>query len=462
MNTVAGISNRLLWMAEALGLEQTDVLMLKTPFSFDVSVWELFVGLMVGARLEIARGGGQRDTAYLVETVIRGRVTTIHFVPAMLGAFLGEDGAATCNSLRRVVCSGEALPFELVKRYERVMDATLYNLYGPTEAAVDVTWSLKDKWERTGVVSIGKPIANIGVRIVDRWGETAAIGGGGELLLTGLGVGRGYWGRAAATAEKYVPEEESKEPGGRAYRTGDRCRWGVEGELEYLGRLDDQVKVRGYRIELGEIETALNFYPDVQQVVALVRKDAGSNRLVAYVVAEEGRAPSTTGMKEHLQKFLPEYMVPSIFVVLPALPVTANGKVDRRALLNLQLEIQQTEVEFVAPRDRVEEVVAHIWEQVLRVDRVGIHDSFFDLGGHSITLIEANSKIREALGVHVPLMEMFRHPTIASLRDYITRGDGRDDTMNEVRAAKRQAGTRRQREFRRTQRNSAKSAGVEP
>jgi amino acid adenylation domain-containing protein len=253
MNTHGSIVNRLLWMQEAYRLDETDRVLQKTPASFDVSVWEFFWPLSAGASLVLARPGSHRDAAYLAETIRQRAITTIHFVPSMLRAFLEHPGAADCRSLRRVIASGEALPPDLQRRFFERSDAELHNLYGPTETAVDVThWRCRPD-AGADRVPIGRPIANALVRILDRALRPPPAGGAGELHIGGCPIGRGYWGRPDLTAERFVPDPCSDQPGARLYKSGDLARYAADGALEYLGRLDDQVKLRGFRIELGEI-----------------------------------------------------------------------------------------------------------------------------------------------------------------------------------------------------------------
>ncbi|MET0398153.1 MAG: condensation domain-containing protein, partial [Longimicrobiaceae bacterium] len=351
-----------------------------------------------------------RDPAYLSELIEREAVTTLHFVPPMLAAFLEAGEPARCGTLRRVVCSGEALPYELTERFrEALPDVELHNLYGPTEAAVDVTYWAAEPRERR-VVPIGRPVANTRLYVLDGAGEPVPVGVPGELFLGGVQVGRGYLGRPALTATRFVPDAFSAEGGARLYRTGDRARWTAAGEVEYLGRLDFQVKVRGFRIELGEIESALLEQAGVRECVVLVREDApGDRRLVAYVVGEVEAAE----LRARLHERLPEYMVPSAFVALESVPLTANGKVDRRALP--APERGEDESRYVAPRTAAEEVLAGIWSEMLGMERVGAEDGFFELGGHSLLATQVVSRARQAFGVEVPLRALFEARTVAGL-----------------------------------------------
>ena len=369
LNTHRGICNRLLWMQDALQLASDDRVLQKTPFSFDVSVWEFFWPLLCGARLVLARPGGQRDSGYLAGLIEATGITTVHFVPSLLAAFLDEPGLERCRDLRRVVCSGEALPAALAARAgERLPGAALYNLYGPTEAAVDVTWAACRPGERRPGVPIGRPIANTQVYVLDRRLRPVPMGVLGELYLGGVGLARGYLGQPGLTAERFVPDPCGLQAGGRLYRSGDVGRWLPGGELEFVGRADGQAKVRGVRVEPGEVEAALTRHPEVREAAVLARADGGGPvRLVAYVVAAGPSGPGAEELRRFLGALLPDYLVPSAFVAVAALPRTPSGKVDRRALPEPGPERPALEGAYVAPRTPAEQVLADIWAQVLRL-----------------------------------------------------------------------------------------------
>ncbi|MDB4947802.1 MAG: sypB, partial [Gemmatimonadetes bacterium] len=327
-----GVVNRLAWMPAFHGLDAREVVLQKTPYSFDVSVWELFWPLAAGARLVIARPDGHRDPAYLSEVIRRERVTAVHFVPSLLGVFLEHPECAAGAALRRVVTSGEALTPELVARVgQRLPGVELHNLYGPTEAAVDVTaWKCATDGSETRV-PIGRPVANTRIYLLDPAGEPVPVGVAGELHVGGVQVARGYGRRPGLTAERFTADPFGGAPGARLYRTGDLARWRPDGTIEYLGRMDHQVKVRGLRIELGEIEARLREHAAVRECVVLARQDApGQTRLVAYVVG--GETAGAEVLRAHLGQTLPEHMVPAAYVRLEALPLTPNGKLDRKAL----------------------------------------------------------------------------------------------------------------------------------
>ena len=427
MNHHRGMLNRLLWMQDLYDLCQSDCVVQKTPFGFDVSVWEFFWPLIVGARLLVARPGGHSDPKYMSELIARERVTIAHFVPSMLQVFVKHPDVAKCESLRMIFCSGEALPVDLQNRCLKRMNVKLYNLYGPTECAVDVShWTCRPDENRL-TVPIGRPAANVQLYVLDHRLYPVPVGMLGELYIGGVQVGRGYLNRPDLTAERFIPDPFGIEPGARLYKTGDRARWRADGNLEFHGRLDFQVKIRGFRIELGEVEAVLAGHAGVRESVVVARSDVagGDQRLVAYIVPQ-GPAPSLDDLRSYLRAKLPDYMVPSAFVVLERLPVTSNGKLDRRALPAPDFN-QTSAVAYVAPRTEAEKLLADIWAQVLEVDRVGLHDNFFDLGGHSLLATQAISRIRKAFGVEPALASLFQAPTVAefsvNLASFKQKGD---------------------------------------
>jgi amino acid adenylation domain-containing protein len=410
VNTHRGIVNRILWMQAQYGLAPGDSVLQKTPFSFDVSVWELFWPLVTGARLVMARPGGHQDPAWLAEAIAREGITTLHFVPSMLQVFVEQDGLEKCGSLRRVMASGEALPADLAARFFARLPrgVELHNLYGPTEAAVDVTYHACRAGEER--VPIGRPVANTRILLLDRNGRTVPVAVAGELHIGGVQVARGYLRRPDLTAERFVPAAD----GERLYRTGDLARRLPDGEVEYLGRIDHQVKIRGFRIELGEIEAALARHPEVREAVVLARGQAGDRTLVVYVVASAADAETFAAeLRVHLKADLPDYMVPSFFVLLESMPVTPNGKADRKALA--AIEPQRGAREVVAPRTPMEEELAALWSGLLGVERVGVHDHFFELGGHSLLASQLVARIRDAFDAQIPLSAVFQAPMLEDL-----------------------------------------------
>ncbi|WP_328928131.1 non-ribosomal peptide synthase/polyketide synthase [Streptomyces sp. NBC_00190] len=404
----AAISNRLLWMQSEYPLTGADRVLQKTSSSFDVAVWEFFGPLIAGAGLVLPRPDGHRDPQYLARMIRDFDVTTVHFVPSMLRALVAEPATRACTGLRTVFSGGEMLQGALRDQIREVLpQATLYNLYGPAEAAVDVTSHPAEP--DTATVPIGRPVWNTGLYVLDPWLRPVPQGVAGELYVTGVQLARGYAGRSGLTAGRFVASPFSG-TGERMYRTGDVVRWLPGGVIDFAGRADDQVKVRGFRIELGEVEAALANHPEVEQAVVVVREDQpGVKRLVGYVVAAN---VASAGLREFVGESLPEYMVPAICVVLDSLPVTANGKVDRRALPEPDLSVLLRE--YTAPRSEVERVVAEVWAQVLGVERVGVRDNFFELGGDSILSIQVVSRLRRA-GLVVSPQDVLVRQTVAGV-----------------------------------------------
>ncbi|WP_230684381.1 amino acid adenylation domain-containing protein [Burkholderia cepacia] len=411
LNTHRAITNRILWMQHAYSLDADDAVLQKTPFSFDVSVWEFFWPLVTGARLVFARPGGQRETDYLAELIERERITTIHFVPSMLRAFLDHpDLDAHCTSLRRVVCSGEALPYDLQQRCLERLDVRLYNLYGPTEAAVDVSaWECK-RDDPHRIVPIGRPIANTRLHIVDAHMQPTPLGIAGELLIGGTPVGLGYHGEPELSAEKFIADPFSTDPRARLYRTGDLARYRPDGNIEFLGRIDHQIKLRGLRIEPGEIEAALRTHPAVDDCVVIAKTEGIRTFLIAYIATA---TPDLADLRDYLGGKLADYMVPSQFVALASLPMLPNGKINRKALPAPADTIDAARPHAPAVKPR-EILLASIWQDVLQLPSVGIHDNFFELGGDSILSIQVIARANRA-GLRVTAKQLFQYQTIAQL-----------------------------------------------
>ncbi|MFY1652868.1 amino acid adenylation domain-containing protein [Solwaraspora sp. WMMB762] len=398
--THRAVVNRLLWTQQTFGLTADDRVMQKTPFGFDVSVWELFWPLISGATMVVAAPGGHQDAEYLAEAFIRHKVTTAHFVPSMLQLFVDEPAAADLPLLRRVICSGEALPYPLARRFRELLpDVGLHNLYGPTEATVDVTWWDCSRPGPPSVVPIGFPVANTGAYVLDRRLQEVPVGVPGELYLSGVQLARGYLARPGLTASTFVAHPLAG-PGGRLYRTGDKARRLRDGSLEFLGRLDHQVKLRGYRIELGEIEQVLAGHPGVREAVVVACGRDDSLQLAAYFTVASDTAPDQRALREHLQTELPRYMLPATFTVLPAMPLTHNGKLDRAALPALAASGAKSPVRAPqtasTPAAAEEEAVLSVYREILNLTDVDTDASFFDLGGNSYDAVRAIRRIEGA------------------------------------------------------------------
>jgi len=422
MNAHRGIVNRLHWMQQAYALTPDDVVLQKTPFGFDVSVWEFFWPLMAGARLVLARPEGHKDPGYLGELIRASGVTTLHFVPSMLQVFLAHpDAASGCDTLRRVVCSGEALPAALARQCrERLPHAQLFNLYGPTEAAVDVSaWTCSD--DDRDAVPIGKPIANTRLYLLDAALRPVPVGVAGELYIGGVQVARGYLNRPDLTAERFIadPFADPFFGPGRLYRTGDLGRWRADGAIDYLGRNDFQIKLRGQRIEPGEIEAQLRALDGVADAAVLTRQDrSGALALVAYVVPkspDEILAPLL--LRSRLAAHLPEHMLPMAYVRIAALPLTGNGKLDRKALPAPEDEAFGHRA-YAPPQGEIELALAAIWSQLLDIGRIGRHDSFFALGGHSLLAVQLLEHLRRR-GWSIDVRAVFARPELAAMAEAV-------------------------------------------
>ncbi|WP_448651634.1 amino acid adenylation domain-containing protein [Pseudomonas fluorescens] len=419
-NRHSALTNRLCWMQQAYSLDGRDTVLQKTPFSFDVSVWEFFWPLMTGARLVVAAPGDHRDPARLVSLINAEQVTTLHFVPSMLQAFLQDAAVGSCHSLQRIVCSGEALPVDAQRQvFAKLPAARLYNLYGPTEAAIDVThWTCVD--EGSDTVPIGRPIANLGCYVLDNNLEPAPVGVLGELYLGGIGLARGYHRRPALTAERFVTDPFGS--GERLYRTGDLARYRDDGVIEYAGRIDHQVKLRGLRIELGEIEARLLEHECVREAAVLA---VDGTHLVGYVVLQAPSEDWKTVVGTHLAAHLPDYMVPAQWVVLEQMPLSPNGKLDRKALPKPEANGAAA---YQAPHSEIEHQIAAIWSEVLDVERVGLNDNFFELGGHSLRVLLLKERIRQVSGVNLSVSQLMLNPTVRGQVNCL-QGDARSELI---------------------------------
>jgi amino acid adenylation domain-containing protein len=406
----AGIVNRIGWLQNAYPLTAGDRMLVKTPISFDTSVWEVFWPLSAGATLVVAQPGGHRDPRYLAETIASYGVTAVDFVPSMLELFLDEPLSAQCSSLTRVTVGGEALSNELAKRFTAALDVPLHNLYGPTEASVDVLGWTSDG----GPVALGAPGWNVRAYVLDPYLKPVPVGAPGELYLAGVQLADGYLHRPSLTAMSFVTDPF--ESGSRMYRTGDLVRRRDDSQLEYLGRIDEQIKLRGVRIEPGEVETVLGDHPAVGSARVVVRGD----RLVAYYVpAETTRTSTAESLRTHAMAALPVHMVPSAFVALPAFPLTPSGKLDRKALPDPQTDVDAGRPPTTADQRRL----CELFTDVLGIEVATIDADFFALGGHSLLLVRLAATIRRAFGVDMSVAELMVSPTVAQVADRLS-----DDT----------------------------------
>ncbi|HEX6292495.1 MAG TPA: amino acid adenylation domain-containing protein [Herpetosiphonaceae bacterium] len=433
------IGNRIAWSQQADPLATDDRVLQVASMSFDIAFWELIGPLLYGATVVLAPPDANRDSDRLIALLVQERVTVAHLVPSVLNLVLPDPKLASCRSLRSVYYGGEASAADLPTRIRARLPVNLLHFYGPTEAAINATaW----RWSPDSpTASIGRPISNMQAYLLDGQLQPVPIGVAGEVYLGGVGLARGYLGRPDLTAERFLPDPLSDQPGSRLYKTGDLARYLPDGNIAFLGRADNQVKIRGMRIEPGEIEAVLRQHPGVQQALVVVREDTpGDARLVAYLVGQQHQEPGSLGsakthgaspddsqlvlgaseLRAYVKQQLPDYMVPSAFVVLDALPLTPNGKVDHKALPTPERAGLEPDATYVAPRTPVEDLLASIWASVLRRERVGVHDNFFDLGGHSLLATQLVSRVRDALQVDLPLRDVFAAPTMAGMAALIT------------------------------------------
>lgn len=429
----AAIVNRLWWMQHHYPIAAGDVVLQKTPCSFDVSVWEFFWPFMVGAQLVMAPPEAHRDPQALQALFARWSVTTTHFVPSMLAAFVGAltspQAIARCRSLRQVFCSGEALPTELCRQWESLTGVALHNLYGPTEAAVDVSWYPAYGEALAAVkgnsVPIGYPVWNTGLRVLDGAMRPVPPGVAGDLYLTGVQLAQGYLGRADLTASRFIADPFA--PGERMYRTGDVARYLADGAIEYLGRSDFQLKLRGQRIELGDIDSALMSLTDIAQAVthACVLNQAAASegdarQLVGYVVSESGLPLDTDALRRQLETLLPAHMVPVMVIQLAEMPLSANGKLDRKALPLPELNHAATSR---APQSALEQTIAGAFARLLNCEVYHVSADFFALGGHSLLAMRLAADLRETLGIDVTVGQVMEASTVEKLAARLSAPD---------------------------------------
>jgi surfactin family lipopeptide synthetase A len=439
------VVNRLNWMQRCYPLGKEDVILQKTPIIFDVSVWELFWWSFQGASLCLLEPEGEKNPEVIIQAIEKNKITTMHFVPSMLNAFWEylEESEEVDLGLRQVFSSGEALREYQVEKFNKLVNKhnriKLINLYGPTEATVDVSYfnCPTGKNVESQSIPIGKPIDNIQLYVVNKDMELQPIGVVGELCISGVGLARGYLNNPGKTNSKFrVPKNRSYRSyksyiPQKLYKTGDLARWLPDGNVEFLGRIDHQVKIRGFRIEVGEIEHHLHNHPDIKDaVVTLIENENGGSDLCAYIVSDTDLTSSVPELKEFLSRQLPNYMIPLHFWQTGEIPLTTNGKVDRKTLVSKSQKIDTvgTAVEYAAPENKMEKQVANIWKEVLQIDQVGIFDNFFDVGGHSLNIVKVNIKLRKSFKKDISISDMFKYPTIQSLVKYFSQ-EGTDQLI---------------------------------
>jgi microcystin synthetase protein McyC len=415
MNLHQGICNNILRTKDSYPTTNRDRLLQISSLAFDASVWDIFWSLSSGMTLIIPKPEGTKDPAYLIQLMREKKVSQVAFVPSLLRLLLLQPNLENCRYLKRVFCGGEALSYELIQQFFQHFNCELHNLYGPTETSVDAAlWQCPPQTDDP-VISIGRPIANTQIYILDRHLQPVPVGIVGELHIGGIQLARGYLNQLELTAEKFIPNPFA---GGRLYKTGDLVRYLADGNIEYLGRIDNQVKLRGLRIELGEIQTILDSHPQINQSVVIIQTDSGDNqRLVAYV-ASQNQALTAKELRQFLQPKLPAYMIPSAFVILPEFPLNPNGKVDLKKLPQPD-ETALVESVYVAPRNDTDQILVNLWQQLFQVTKIGINDNFFELGGHSLQAMNLMALIYQDTEVEIPLSVIYEKPTVAELSDYI-------------------------------------------
>ncbi|MDW0358486.1 amino acid adenylation domain-containing protein [Halomonas venusta] len=415
------LTNCMVWMQETYQLTDTDAVLHKAPFGFDVSVWEIFWPLSVGARLVIAQPGDHRDPERIIELIQQHGVTTLNFVPSMLKAFLAYPDVKAKTRLKHIMCGGEAVPATLQQDVAEGLDgANLHDLYGPTETTIHVThWWCRDDAHRQ--IPIGRAISGTRTYVLDGDLNLAPPGVAGELYLGGVSLARGYLNRSDLTAERFIADPFTE--GERLYRTGDLVRWREDGQLEYLGRLDHQVKIRGLRIELGETEAELLSQPEIREAVVVAQESPSGSKLVAYVVPQVDIELDTSKLRERLGQQLPDYMVPGIVVTLDTLPLNANGKVDRKALPEPDLTSGS---QYEPPQGEIEGALAEVWSEILGAERVGRHDNFFELGGHSLLALKVLEQMRHR-GLTAQVRTLFQFPELAVFAQALTQAPEQDE-----------------------------------
>lgn len=410
----SALCNHMDWMRQTFQMDATIRVLQKTPFGFDASVWEFYAPLLHGGALVMARPAGHQDSSYLVRTVKEKAITMLQVVPSMLKLLVHEPEFSQCSSLRWLFSGGEALTDDLAREVTTKLPIPLVNLYGPTEATIDTTYWMSHT-SHGSKVSLGRPISNAQLYVLDDAGRPMPAGVAGELYIGGDGVARGYLNLPELTAERFLPDPFGVKGGARIYRTGDQVRWREDGNLEFLGRLDHQIKLAGYRIELGEIETILQRYPGVEHAAVIVHQDvAGEKRLTGYIVKTAGNEVlSISEVRDYLRLRVPEYMIPSTLMILDKMPLTNSGKIDRNKLPAPETGVHSCP--YVAPASEIEKHLCDIWSKVLGVERVGVNDSFFELGGHSILAIQIIRRTNQAFKVNLPMRSIFQESTVSGL-----------------------------------------------
>jgi amino acid adenylation domain-containing protein len=410
------IKNVMAWMQSTFPLDEHDCVLQQISFSFDPAVLEILAPLFVGGRLVLAQPGGHQDPAYLVQTIVQRQISVMHLVPSTLRMLLQIPELKACSSLRHVFCGGEVLTGDLARDFFEILNAELHYFYGPTEVAITSVFYSVPRQHDNDIIPIGRPVANTQAHVLDGHQQHVPIGVPNELYLGGVQVGRGYCNRPELTDERFIVDPFSKTSGARLYKTGDLVRRLPNGMIQFLGRIDHQVKIRGHRIELGEIESVVKLHPAVQEAVVVVREDAlGDKRLVAYVRPTNPFSALEGQLRSTLRDHLPTYMLPAAFVFLDAFPMTPNGKLDRIALPPPDLRSSESEELYVPPNTPTEEALVGIWCELLGLKQVGVQDNFFELGGHSLMMVRMINRIKRMTSVSLGISDLYQNPTVQKL-----------------------------------------------
>ncbi|BAY91154.1 MULTISPECIES: non-ribosomal peptide synthetase [unclassified Tolypothrix] len=444
--THQGLVNYLSWCTQAYNVEQGTGTLVHSPLGFDLTVTSLFSPLLVGRQVELVPENQGIDA--LSTTLRRSHnLSLVKITPAHLDLLKGQlSPEEVAGRTQAFIIGGENLLAEKLTFWQDFApDTMLINEYGPTETVVGCcVYQVPNNQRDSGSIPIGKPIANTQLYVLDKYWQPVPIGVVGELYIAGLGLARGYLNRPELTAQKFIPNPFSNKAGERLYRTGDLARYRSDGTLEFLGRIDNQVKIRGFRIELGEIEAVLEQHPEVKEIVVIAREDAErEKRLVAYVVVNQKPGISISELRSYLLEKLPEYMIPAAFIKLDALPLTPNGKVDYRALPEqAQLDLEET---YVAPQSELEQIITNIWQELLHIEKVGIHHNFFDIGGHSLLMVQVHSKLQKALNRDISMLDMFQYPTISKFAKYLNQEQEKKPDLPNYELSENQRESRKQR-----------------
>ncbi len=415
----AGVCNRLNWMRQNYPITSEDTLIQKTPITFDVSVPELFFALQIGAKLVVEIPNGHKDSDGLIKTILDNNITVIHFVPSMLNVFVDTDGVEKCKNLKIIFCSGEALSVTTVENtYAKLDKVQIHNLYGPTEASVEVSSWYCERGELTNGIPIGHPVPNTQLYILDESLNLVPIGVSGELHIAGKQVANGYLNRETLNSKIFIKDIFSRDPDAKMYKTGDLARYRSDGAIEYLGRLDNQVKLRGLRIELGEIEKNIEKHPNISQAIVRVDKHANDeDYLVAYYTGDKVEDKE---IKSLLCESLPSYMIPSFFVSIDKFELLTSGKVDRKKLKNINFQSEQIEKSYLEPDNEIEEIIVNVWKNVLKLEKIGVDESFIQIGGNSLNAIIVTSRLKTAFDLEsLSITDVFRHPTVRRYGSYV-------------------------------------------